>query len=199
MVAPLYLALVHHPVQNRKGEEVAASVTSLDLHDVSRAARTYGVRRLFVVHPSEAQRRFVRRVRDHWREGWGAEYNPTRREALELLEDVGDLGECVERVERREGQRPRVVTTSARQRSGCVGFAWLRERLERGEGPWLLLLGTGWGLAGEAERVADHRLEPLRGAGEPYNHLSVRCAAAIILDRLLGERGRGEGPGDGVR
>ena len=33
---------------------------------------------------------------------------------------------------------------------------------------------------------ADMVLEPIVGAGK-YNHLSVRGAAAIILDRLLGK------------
>jgi hypothetical protein len=33
---------------------------------------------------------------------------------------------------------------------------------------------------------ADYILEPIYGPGE-YNHLSVRSAVAIILDRLLGE------------
>jgi hypothetical protein len=32
---------------------------------------------------------------------------------------------------------------------------------------------------------ADYILDPLAGAGT-YNHLSVRSAVAIILDRLLG-------------
>lgn len=32
----------------------------------------------------------------------------------------------------------------------------------------------------------DYILEPIHGTGE-YNHLSVRSAVAIILDRLAGE------------
>ena len=32
----------------------------------------------------------------------------------------------------------------------------------------------------------DHILDPIRGRGQ-YNHLSVRSAAAIILDRMFGE------------
>jgi hypothetical protein len=49
----------------------------------------------------------------------------------------------------------------------------------------LLLFGTGWGLAPELIRQADVRLEPIRGApSSTYNHLSVRAACAITLDRL---------------
>ncbi len=34
---------------------------------------------------------------------------------------------------------------------------------------------------------ADFFLEPIKGPSD-YNHLSVRSAVAIVLDRLLGER-----------
>ena len=51
----------------------------------------------------------------------------------------------------------------------------------------LLLFGTGWGLTVEVLGQADMVLEPIRGVGD-YNHLSVRAAAAVILDRLRAER-----------
>jgi hypothetical protein len=43
----------------------------------------------------------------------------------------------------------------------------------------------GWGLAPQALSLCTHVLEPVEGA-DGYNHLSVRSAAAVILDRLLG-------------
>jgi hypothetical protein len=49
----------------------------------------------------------------------------------------------------------------------------------------VLLFGTAWGLADEILEAADHRLAPINGKGA-YNHLAVRSAVAIILDRLLG-------------
>jgi hypothetical protein len=52
--------------------------------------------------------------------------------------------------------------------------------------PILLLFGTGYGMTKETMEKFDFILEPIYGAGE-YNHLSVRSAAAIILDRLAGE------------
>ncbi|HEY6838272.1 MAG TPA: RNA methyltransferase, partial [Geobacteraceae bacterium] len=55
------------------------------------------------------------------------------------------------------------------------------------EQPYLLVFGTGWGLTEELFERADLVLRPIKGPGS-YNHLSVRSAAAIILDRLLGER-----------
>ena len=54
----------------------------------------------------------------------------------------------------------------------------------------------GWGLAEEALAWADYQLEPIRAEApseHAYNHLSVRSAVAIILDRLLGERSYPEG------
>ena len=49
----------------------------------------------------------------------------------------------------------------------------------------LLLLGTAWGLAPEVLAMADGVLPPIRGVSG-FNHLSVRSAAAILFDRLLG-------------
>ena len=50
-MADLFAALIHHPVVDRTGAIVTSAVTSLDLHDLARAARTYDVRAVFVVHP----------------------------------------------------------------------------------------------------------------------------------------------------
>ena len=62
----------------------------------------------------------------------------------------------------------------------------LRERLAaEADAPWLIVFGTGWGLeTGFLERESDYLLEPIPGRGD-YNHLSVRSAAGMILDRLL--------------
>jgi tRNA (guanine37-N1)-methyltransferase len=53
--------------------------------------------------------------------------------------------------------------------------------------PWLILFGTGHGLAAEVLERADVALPPIRPG--VYNHLSVRAAAAITLDRLFGDGG----------
>ncbi|NNL76133.1 MAG: RNA methyltransferase, partial [Desulfobacterales bacterium] len=45
-----------------------------------------------------------------------------------------------------------------------------------------------WGLTESFITKADYVLEPIAGVAD-YNHLSVRSAAAIILDRLLGDSG----------
>jgi len=51
--------------------------------------------------------------------------------------------------------------------------------------PVLLLFGTAHGLAQEILEQCDLSLPPIKG-GTDYNHLSVRSAASIIIDRLLG-------------
>jgi hypothetical protein len=51
----------------------------------------------------------------------------------------------------------------------------------------LLVFGTGWGLAAPVVEEAHAVLEPIRGPG-PWNHLSVRSACAIALDRLRAPR-----------
>lgn len=49
----------------------------------------------------------------------------------------------------------------------------------------MLMLGTGFGLAPAMRERADFALAPINGPGA-YNHLSVRAAASIMLDRLRG-------------
>ena len=59
------------------------------------------------------------------------------------------------------------------------------EKLRSGDHPYLLTFGTGFGLADEIMGQMDYILDPIWGP-TAFNHLSVRSAAAIILDRLLG-------------
>lgn len=180
------LALVHHPTLDRGGAVVATAVTTLDLHDFARLARTYGLGGVYATTPLEGQRDLTRRLLAHWVGGKGGEANPRRREALEGLRVVAGLDEAVGDLERRWGERPWLLATSARGGEGCVSYAYARARLEGDGRPALVVFGTGWGLAPQAVAACDAVLEPVRGARE-YNHLSVRCAAAIVVDRLLGQ------------
>lgn len=180
-----YLALIHYPVYNNRGEVVATAVTNLDIHDLSRLAVTYGCRGLFVVTPLELQQKLVQRLIKHWREGRGADFNITRRQAFELVELTEGLEGAREKIEAEHGESPRVVATTARVIEGAVSYREMKETMEKDSGVWLILFGTGWGLSREfISSEADHVLEPVKGAGD-YNHLSVRSAAAIILDRLF--------------
>ena len=182
-MSQLYLALIHHPVLDRRGRTVTSAITSLDIHDLARAARTYGAGAVFVVHPVGEQRDFAARLLDHWRLGHGREFDCRRREALELVKVVPELDDAIAAIADCTGTRPVVVYTSARAQDG-VSFAELRQRLAApGGAPILILLGTGFGMAPAVKDRADLVLAPIRGPDD-YNHLSVRSAASIILDRL---------------
>ncbi|MGD0842995.1 MAG: RNA methyltransferase [Geobacteraceae bacterium] len=181
------IALLHYPVYDRNRRVVASAVTNLDLHDIARSARTFGLFRYYVVTPVAEQRILAERIRGHWQDGWGASYNPKRREALELLRVVPELDAALSDLEENWQRPAKIVVTGAQDRSGSISCTGLRQLFEDSGQPFLLLFGTGWGLTEELFARADFVLESIKGTGE-YNHLSVRSAAAIILDRLLGER-----------
>ncbi len=186
-MAPLYLALLHFPVYDKNGDVVTTAVTHLDIHDIARAACTYGVRRFYVVTPVQALRDLSARILAHWESGWGATYNETRKDALALVGLSEDLDRTIVDVERDAGETPLLLATSARTRQPTISYAALRGLAATTARPLLFLFGTGWGLTHEVMQRADHQLPPVLGTGD-YNHLSVRSAAAIILDRMCGRQ-----------
>jgi len=185
-MALLYLALVHHPVVNRRGEIVASAITNLDLHDLARTARTYGLPACFIVTPLEDQRTLAGELISHWCVGVGRELHPDRAQALDLLRIEGSVEQACRAVEEETGQRPWLWATSARRGPEAVSLADARARLAGAGRPVLLLFGTAWGLAPGLLETVDAVLEAIQGQTD-YNHLSVRSAAAILVDRLLGE------------
>jgi len=186
-MAELYVALLHHPVYDKTGAVVTTAVTNLDVHDMARLSRTFAVRAFYVCTPVETLRRLVARIIRHWDVGPGATYNATRREALALVRQAQELDAVVAEIEHETGQLPRLIATSARAGPRRLTHEALRSRLAAPGPPELLLFGTGWGLAAEVLERVDDVLEPIVGCGS-YNHLSVRTAAAIVLDRLRNGR-----------
>lgn len=184
----LSIVLIHYPVLDRNGLIVTSALTNLDLHDIARSSRTFGLKRFFVATPVRALRILATRIMEHWEVGFGAEYNVTRKDALSIVRLESDLDGTIIAIERDTGMKPRIILTSARPGPDRTTFAALRAELEAGVSePQLIVLGTGWGLAPEIMERADVILEPIWGPTD-YNHLSVRAAAAIILDRLCGAR-----------
>lgn len=182
----IFIGLVHYPVYDKQKKVVATSITNLDLHDIARASTTYNVERYLVIHPHEAQRRLAQEILAYWQAGYGSKYNPDRKEAFNRLLLVPSVEEAVAWIEEHYGKRPRTVVTTARSQGEFITYLQLRNKINAGEEDYLILLGTGWGLEEGVFQGADYRLAPIRGGGI-YNHLSVRSAAAIIMDRLLGE------------
>jgi hypothetical protein len=177
---------MHHPVKNKNGETIASAVTNLDLHDLSRLAKTYGVAGVYVVTPLTDQQALVRKIISHWQDGWGATYNPKRREALNLVRVAESLEAVIEEISTLDPARPvRTVATGAAENSRAMPFNGLRQKMTSDRSAYLLLFGTAWGLTDEVMAAADFLLSPIRG-NTGYNHLPVRAAAAIVLDRVLG-------------
>jgi hypothetical protein len=181
----IYIALMHYPVYDRQKKVSSAALTTLDIHDVARLARTYGLEGYYVVTPLRSQQALARRLIDHWVRGWGAQYNATRKEALSLVRIAENLEEALQDIEKEKGIRPKTVATTAKSYPQAQSYGEMTKVLRTGgDTPYLFLLGTGWGLTREMIEKSDYVLEPIAGKG--YNHLSVRTATAIILDRLLG-------------
>jgi len=184
--ANLYIGLVHYPVYDKRREIVATAVTNFDLHDMARCARTYGLGGFFVITPLESQVKLVERIVHHWVEGGGFSYNPTRGEPLSLIRVSRTIEEAEEEICRGWNEKVVKVATGASPSPKSIGYAALGRLIEEERRPFFLLFGTGWGLTQAVKESADHILAPIEGKG--YNHLSVRSAVAIILDRLLGNR-----------
>lgn len=182
-----YAALFHSNVCI--GEERAVgttSVTSIDIHDIARSSRTYGIKNYFVVTPLADQQKIVQTLLDFWQTGFGVEYNKSRHDALKEVELKANLEEVVAAIEKKEGKKPLIVATSARGQEGIKtisffdqGLVWQQER------PVLLVFGTGKGFSEEFLLGCDYLLAPVEGFST-FNHLSVRSAVAIVLDRWLG-------------
>ena len=184
MLRPLAIALVHYPVVDRHGDVVTSAVTNLDIHDLARLAATYNISRYYLVTPAGEQQLLVARIVSHWQEGPGANYNPDRCLALDSLRVMNSFDEALADWQSLAGTEALAVLTGARHRDG-LDYPGARSLAETR--PLLLVFGTGHGLAPEMYLPERPCLEPVRSGC--YNHLSVRTAAAIVLDRLIGETG----------
>ena len=185
--APVYLALLHYPVYDKNGQVVTTAVTNMDIHDISRAGRTYGVRSFFVATPVKPLQKLALKIIEHWESGYGSQYNATRKEALALARICDSLDDAIIAIERETGVKPTLVATTARPGPNRASFTALKDMLQRQTRPFLIVFGTGWGLTETILSQANYTLESIEGSAD-FNHLSVRSAAAIILDRLLGCR-----------
>lgn len=185
--ASVYVALLHYPVYDKNGQVVTTAVTNMDIHDIARSGRTYGIRGFYVVTPVKALQKLARKIIHHWEQGYGSQYNATRKEALALARITDTLDEVLIDIERECGEKPLLVVTSARPGGKRTSFTELRDMLIKVSQPFLLILGTGWGLTETIFSRSDYVLEAIEGPTD-YNHLSVRSAAAIMLDRLLGRQ-----------
>ena len=185
----LYSALVHFPVLDKWKNSVAVSLTNLDIHDIARSSCTYGLGGYYVLTPLEDQQHLLQSILSHWRQGPGKKGNPDRDAALALVRSGPDIAWAVDDIKKCTGMEPLVVGTTARIESGPdtppgISFSSVAEVLR--QRPVLLLFGTGHGLSPQVHSLCHAFAPPLRWHGG-YNHLSVRSAAAIVFDRILGD------------
>jgi hypothetical protein len=184
MFQPMAIALVHYPVLDRRGDVVTSAVTNLDLHDLARLATTYNLSRYYLVTPALEQHTLVSRIVGHWQQGAGATYNPDRCQALDCLQVMNSFDEAFADWRDQAGPGSLALLTGARHRDG---IDYPQASVLATAHPLLLVFGTGHGLAPQLYAAGRLCLASVR-AGQ-YNHLSVRTAAAIVLDRLIGEQG----------
>lgn len=181
----VFLGLVHYPVYNKRMETISTSITNLDLHDIARSATTYGVEKYFVIHPDLGQQALAGEIIDYWQTGYGGVYNPDRQVAFACMMRQDSVQSTLDYLHLHYSGAIKTVVTDARSYPNSIGYAQLRHALEEEETHYLLLFGTGWGMTEALMQEMDYRLLPILGRSG-YNHLSVRGAVAIVLDRLLG-------------
>jgi len=186
LIPPHYVVLMHDQIKLPDGRIGTTSVTSIDIHDTARSCATYGVENFFIVTPLTQQLAIVQTFLDFWHSAEGQAYNPSRYDAVRRVQTATSLAVVLERIRAATGKEPVIITTSAKNisHSNIIDFhdqgaVWQHDR------PVVFLFGTGQGLADELVAASDYLLVPVKGMTN-YNHLSVRSAMAIILDRWLG-------------
>lgn len=183
----IYVALVHSPIYNKRGEKITTTITNLDLHDIARAGKTYDIDKYYVINHLVSQQSMVRRMKKYWYSDYGAEYNSNRQQAFSIIEIEDTLEDVIEVISGKHNQKPVMVATDARKYPETISYKNMRDKIFTVKKPFLLIFGTGWGLTEETIDKCDYILEPIYGRGD-FNHLSVRSAVSIILDRLLADK-----------
>ncbi len=180
----VYIALIHYPVYNKQLEIISTACKSIDVHDISRDATTYGVKQFFLVTPVVEQQKLAKKLIDHWIVGQGVKFNDTKSEAFEIVKIKNTIDDVITEIHKVENKEPKLIFNDESLNENMIGYNELRKKIFENDNPFLILFGTGWGIAQEITDKADYVLKPVRGFTN-FNHLSVRSATAIILDRLL--------------
>lgn len=179
----IYVAIIHYPVYDINKKIIVSSIVPYDIVDMSRACRTFGVKKFFIVHPFKAQRDTVKRIINFWTKEKGSFYNEDRKEALKLVKIKRNLNDVLKEIEKIENKKPKIILTSARKYEENINYEFLKSLILTD--PIIILFGTGWGIVKEKIRY-NYILEPISGFPEDneYNHLTVRSACSIMLDRI---------------
>jgi hypothetical protein len=183
--------LLHYPTTSRTGAVTHTSVTNLDIHDIARSCRTYEIDHYYIVTPILEQHALVARIIGHWHQGASKEWHPDRFEALSRVQVVENFEAVKTDLNSRYPKAAlEVAMPDARPLPNQLSYDQIRQKWqdEAASGVKIVVFGTGWGVAPEFYPEVHTYLAPIYGplGKNGYNHLSVRAAVAIILDRLFG-------------
>ena len=177
-----YIALVHYPIKNKDNEVVTTAVTNVDVHDIARLSITFGIKNYYIVTPIVEQQALVGRIVEHWRGSYGHLRNNNRSAALDKVIISPSLEDAISNLKATTGKNVKVVATTAKMTERSMIMAKFASEVDDSNA-YLFVFGTGWGLVDDIINSADYVLEPMT-YGTGYNHLSVRSAVSIIMDRL---------------
>ena len=181
-----YMVLMHDQMRLKDGRIGTTSVTTMDIHDIARSCRTFGVKNYFISTPLVDQGKIVQTLLDFWQGGEGIDYNSHRHQAVKNVRLVKSFEDTVKTIEKQEGKKPIVIATSAQKHENIPVLAFSdQDKVWNLDRPVLIVLGTAYGLSDAILEQCDYILAPIEGFSD-FNHLSVRSAAGIILDRWLG-------------
>ena len=183
----IHLALRHDGVTDRNGRPINSSVTQVDVHDFCRLTLTYGLAGFHCVTPLPAQHQITQNIIGFWRSDVGKRYNPDREQALTRLQLHQSFDELETALTTDAGEKPLFLGTSARPQRKSFDFDQVYNTISGSGRQVVIQFGTAWGLSEAQLNRCDWVLPPINGY-DGYNHLSVRCAAAILLDRFLHSR-----------
>lgn len=180
-----YVVLMHDQVIVQNGVVGTSSVTSLDIHDIARSSKTYGIKNYFLVTSLLDQQKIVNKILEFWNTS-GIEYNKQRHSAVKEVELKSSLSEVIEAITLKEGKKPLLIATSAQMNDRTKAITYYdHTKVWEHDRPILFIFGTAKGLCEDVMKQCDYILLPVEGFTN-FNHLSVRSAVAIILDRWLG-------------
>ncbi|MCK5312931.1 MAG: RNA methyltransferase, partial [Desulfobacteraceae bacterium] len=148
----------------------------------ARASMTFGVKGFYVVTPFEDQQTLTHKIIEHWTKGVGGEINPDRKDALELIRVATTFEDACADIKNEQKNKLVTIGTSAKEHGNSASIVELKKELNK-ENPHIIAFGTAWGLSEGFIEDCDMILEPIKGKGE-FNHLSVRSAVSIYLDRI---------------
>ena len=183
-----YVMEVHYPVLDKRGEKSSTAITGMDIHDIARACRTYGIKKYLLVTPLAQQREMAKRIIGHWTEGWGSTYNPDRKEAFSTIKIFASVPKALAWVKEKEKREPYKIATTAKSQQEATHWLTLKREIMLGDRSPVFIFGTGWGLHDEVLQASDAVMTPITGGTDNWNHLSVRSAVSITLDRFFGWR-----------